>query len=427
MSTSTPGGQGDDVEALIARFEERQRALAQSAIRPQAHLPLELLQQQAHFTAPASDFDMASKAVTSGFAATRKILDRFHIGSDDLAAALGTDQTAVDDLLRSAPGAPLVMIDGEDAQALRDDVVLRGRDNAVRLFTDLDWGKTVRMYRPSGLNLPYAARDMVDVLTRVARGRAPEDYPIDGIIFPKIEQPADMEWVCDLLGEIEHSVGLPENRIKLEFLVESGWSVVNLPVLVNRSIDRLAGIIFGIADYSADVGLPELENDHPVCDWARAAIVNIAGAAGVPAIDNMTMRYPVADPALDRAANRQRILDRLRECYSDAVHGRRLGMDGKWVGHPAQLFVTLLAFRDHLSEAEAHAEAEKLEAYRRAVEAERGATMISGVMVDRATDRHTRTRLRKAVALGRFDARRALRLGVISEAEAQALVTRGRR
>jgi hypothetical protein len=53
----------------------------------------------------------------------------------------------------------------------------------------------------------------------------------------------------------------------------------------------------------------------------------------------------------------------------------------------------------------------------------RGATIIEGMMADRATDRHARVQLRRAVAMGHFDPRRALDLGVIEPhelADAQA-------
>ena len=58
------------------------------------------------------------------------------------------------------------------------------------------------------------------------------------------------------------------------------------------------------------------------------------------------------------------------------------------------------------------AEAAKLSAYDLAVnEQGKGATMIGGVMSDRATDRHARVVLRQATAMGRFDAQRALDAG----------------
>jgi citrate lyase subunit beta/citryl-CoA lyase len=313
------------------------------------------------------------------------------------------------------------MVDGEDAQALREDVVERGRENAVRAFSELEWGRTLRFYRPSGLGLDFCVRDMAIVLTQAARGRSLQDYPIDGIIWPKVEHPSQLQWVCDTLGAIEHELGLPENRIRLQFLVESGWAVANLPELVRVSMRRLAGIIFGIADYSADINLPGIDNDHFVCDWARASIVNLAGGIGVPAIDNMTVNYPVPDKTLSEADNRARILGRLKECYDDALHGFGLGMTGKWVGHPAQLFAVMLADRTTFPQHSIEREVAKIEAYNRAVANELGATIIDGVMSDRATDRHARNRLRRAIATGHLDPARGLALGLVTQAEADVL------
>jgi citrate lyase beta subunit len=95
-------------------------------------------------------------------------------------------------------------------------------------------------------------------------------------------------------------------------------------------------------------------------------------------------------------------------------------MSGKWVGHPAQLFAVLLAFEASVDDATLDREAAKLRAYRVAEDQEgRGATIIDGVMSDRATDRQAREVLRRAVAWGRFDQDEALKLGVITPEEVE--------
>lgn len=408
--------------ALIERAERGRRAELDKAVLLKANLPVRFLQQQAHFTTPASSYDMVKKAVENGSASAPKILAKLGIGTAELADTLAVADGDVQAALSQGDGhAPFVMVDGEDAQALRDDVVERGRENAVRIFREGNFGRTLRFYRPSGLGLRYCVEDLVIVLTQAAEGRAPADYPIDGIVWPKVEHPSQIAWVCDTLSELEHALGLPENRIKLEFLVESGWALAQLPQIAQACIDRLAGIIFGIADFSADILLPEITNDHPVCDWARMEIVNLAGSIGVPAIDAMTVRYPVPDPTLSAADNKARVLSRLKECFDDARHGERLGMDGKWVGHPLQLFVVLLAYRTALAPEEIAAEVAKIEAYGAAVDQQIGATIIGGVMSDRATDRHARIKLRKAVAIGHLAPDRALALGLITPDEARSL------
>jgi malyl-CoA/(S)-citramalyl-CoA lyase len=403
---------------MLAGFQQRRRELLAESDRNHAPgLHLKFLRQQAHFTTPASSYDMALKAVEKGSSAAARILEKFHISLAELSETLEVPVSALEAELGAEPHSPFVMIDSEDAQALREDVILRGRENAIRIFREASWGPTLRFYRPSGLRLDFCLDDLITVLTQAGNDLPPEAYPIDGIVWPKAEQPEEIAFVCELLEAIEERVGLEKNRIKLEFLVESGWAVAQLPLLVKACTPRLAGIIFGIADYSADIGLPTIHNNHPVCDWARAAIVNMAGAAGVPAIDNMTVDYPVADSRLSEGENHLFIKKRIKHVFDDARHGQQLGMDGKWVGHPLQLFAVRLAYRMALPEEEIRAETEKILHYARAVAEEKGATIIEGVMSDRATDRHARNKLRKAIALGLLDPQKGVELGLISRQE----------
>jgi len=410
------------VDSLAGDVEAGRQRVLEARGRARADLPLRLLRQQAHFTTPASDLSLATKAVENGLTPVVRLLEKLGVSHGQLAESLDVPTSAVTALLDDPNvRSPLVMLDGEDAQALRDDVVLRGRENAVRVFREARWKSTLRFYRPSGLDLPYCVGDLLTVLGQAGEGREPDAYPIDGVIWPKVEHPDELEWLCDSLTALERRLGLAPDHLRLGFLVEGGWALARLPELVRVAAPRLSSIIFGITDYAADIGLPEAPNNHPAADAARLAIVNAAGAAGVPAIDNMTVAYPVTDRTLDAAANRQRILARIRECYDDARHGIALGMSGKWVGHPAQLFACLLAYRGAFSPERLAEEVRKVEAYRAAVAGEKGTTIIGGVMTDRANDRHTRAVLRKAVAWGALDAARGVELGVITEAERNEL------
>ncbi|HEX6869223.1 MAG TPA: aldolase/citrate lyase family protein, partial [Candidatus Limnocylindrales bacterium] len=277
---------------------------------------------------------------------------------------------------------------------------------------------SLRFFRPPGFGLETTVRDLHTLLWRLrAQAPAGDTLPLDGIVFPKIEHPEEVDLVHRLLDRAEADLGLEPGAIRVAYLVESGWAATQLATIAGRAAPRLAGLIFGLADFSADLGLPAISDRHVLAAWARAEIVAVAGAVGVPAIDGMTLDYPVADPSLDAAANRRRWLDRMRLVYDDAVQARETGMLGKWVGHPAQLFAVLLAYDATLTDAAIEHEATKLAAYADAVAADQGATMIAGVMSDRATDRHARVVLRQATALGRFDPARAEHLGVIEAAE----------
>ena len=315
--------------------------------------------------------------------------------------------------------APLVMLDGEDAIAPGDEVG-RPRHGAwpPTTFADADWGDgrglpSLRFYRPPGFNLETTVRDLYTLLWRL-RERCADRAPSRSTASssqgraPRGGRPGQRP------ARPTPSGAGPAARVGSgsAYLIESGWAAAQLPEIAARAAPRLARLIFGLADYSADLGLPAIGNDHPLADWARAEIVAVAGAVGVPAIDGMTLDYPVADPALDAAANRTRWLDRMRLVYDDAVRARDLGMLGKWVGHPAQLFAVLLAVRGRArTERRSSTRPPSWRRIDAAVAADQGATMIAGVMSDRATDRHARVVLRQATALGRFDPRRALAAG----------------
>ena len=364
---------------------------------------------------------MARKAVEGGTSPMGRILDRFEVGPAMLADRLGVDVARVERLITEPRRSPLVMLDAEDALALTDAAVEQARTDAANVLLEADWSgggpRTLRFYRPPGLALGTTARELFGLLWRLTERSTDGAIPLDGIVFPKIEHPEEVDLVHGMLTEAERALGLPIGGIRVAYLIESGWAAAQLPAIAQRAADRLCALVFGLADYSADIGLRDIANEHPVADWTRSTIVNVAGAVGVPAIDGMTLDYPVADPALDAASNRTRFLERMQLVYRDAMRAREMGMQGKWVGHPAQLFAVLLAYDTGTSAEALEVEADKLAAYDAAVQGGQGATMIGGVMSDRATDRHARAILRQAAALGRFDPQRALDLGVIDPDE----------
>jgi citrate lyase subunit beta/citryl-CoA lyase len=409
-----------DLDAAIALADARLRAIREELAPRGARLPLRYWRQQAHFTTPA-EAAMARKAVEGGTSPMSRILERFEVGPAMLADRLGADLGRVERLLAEPRRSPLVMLDAEDALALTDAAVAQARSDAADVLLEADWSgggpRTLRFYRPPGLALGTTPRELYSLLWTLTERSTDGTLPLDGIVFPKIEHPEEVDLFHGMLTEAERALGLPIGGIRVAYLVESGWAAAQLPAIAQRAADRLCALVFGLADYSADIGLRDITSEHPVADWTRAMIVDVAGAVGVPAIDGMTLDYPVADPALDAATNRHRFLERMQLVYRDALRAREMGMQGKWVGHPAQLFAVLLAYDTASSEEELEIEANKLAAYDTAVRGGQGATMIGGVMSDRATDRHARVVLRQATALGRFDPQRALDLGVIDADE----------
>lgn len=422
---------GVDLVEEIAAFERRRAELLDHLGVRRARLPLRFWRQQAHLTAPA-ERDVATKALHAGTAGMARIMDRFRIRPEDLAERMGADPAAVWGLLERPRSAPLVVIDAEDALALTDAAVAEARTVAVKVLANDVSGPDglvpLRFFRPPGLALGGTAHELFTLLAGLIEHSRGDAVPLDGIVFPKIEHPEEVELVHDMLARAEQVLGIPAGSIRTAFLVESAWAVSQLDRIALRAADRLCALIFGLADYSADLGLPAVASNHTLADWARAHVVNVSAAVGVPAIDGMTLAYPVADRTLDVAANRERILDRMALVYGDAVRAREMGMLGKWVGHPAQLFAVLLAYDAAFTNDALEQEAAKLAAYHDSVHgAGKGTTIIDGVMSDRATDRHARALLRQAVAMGRFDAVRARSLGVIDDHELQQAMAASQR
>jgi len=426
MALETPDKSIDNVRQWAET--ERTGLLRQRAARC-PDLPLRFWNQQAHFTTPASG--TPEKAIR-GLAPAAKILDRFGLPPEAVAEHTGAPRQTLEDLIHSDnPHSPFVMVDVEDAVALTDDSIAKARQGAIRCFTEEEWGTTLPFYRPAGLRLPTCIEDLISVFDAVAESHAGGTFPIAGIVWPKSEHPDEIKWICDLLTRIEQRIGLPENTVRLEFLVESGYALAQLTDLSQAAVGRLAGIIWGIADYAADTNLPRIENAHPLSDWARCVIVNIAGALNVPAIDCMTLNYPTPVHRgqdlshVQKEENRRKILDSLKEVYEDAQHGIELGMTGKWVGHPLQLLMVMAAYRNAIPQARIDRDLREIEAYSESVSAGAGATMLgegaAAYMADRATDRHVRARLRRATAWGQLDANLAVNLGIIAAAERDEL------
>ena len=428
----SPTRRQGDLRAALDRAEERRAALLTDLDSRRATLPLRYWLQQAHYTVPADDGAMVGKALRDGTAPMARLMERFGVATSDLAARLGIDPDAVEALLATPRLAPLVMLDGEDAQAPGEEAAENAIHNVVHNLTNrgpsrhAKAARPLRFFRPPGVSDPGGLRILVRLLYALGEGSAPLQpvLPLDGIVVPKVRHPEEIELVDLTLADAERELGLAAGSVRLALLVESGWAVAQLPELARRAAPRLCALIYGPVDHAADVGLPAISPEHPVALAARSWIVEVAGAIGVPAIDGMTLAYPVADPLLDRAANRERFLERVARVFDEARAARALGMLGKWVGHPAQLFAALLAFDEAFAADRIAREAARLEAYRESAASGRGATVIEGEMSDRATDRHARAFLRQALAAGRLEPARALELGVIAPdelAEARAL------
>lgn len=276
----------------------------------------------------------------------------------------------------AASEADEVIFDLEDACAATSKEAARGAVAQALLELAFTGGK-VRAYRVNGVDTPWCYRDLVEVLEVAG------DH-VDAVVVPKVRSAADVHFVDRLVTQIESAKRLPPGRIRLEVLIETAGAVLEAKEIA-RASPRLDSLIFGVADYAGDLGMRDFRDDQAALfAYPRAHLLAAARAAGLDAIDGVTVQ--LKNPGRVEA---------------DARAAARLGFDGKWAIHPAQLGAIHAAFTPDPAEIERAAHL--VEAYARAGrEAGLGAALIDGEMVDAATIKVEERKLAIARKAGRL-------------------------
>jgi len=113
-------------------------------------------------------------------------------------------------------------------------------------------------------------------------------------------------------------------------LIETPHALVQAYDIATAS-DRMCGLIFGIADFAATLGVREVvENQNQNFHYAKQSMVVAAKAAGMHAIDNVYLRLVRKGDSPEKVAETER---GLRE---KNIGSASIGMDGTWVIHPQQ-------------------------------------------------------------------------------------------
>jgi citrate lyase subunit beta/citryl-CoA lyase len=257
----------------------------------------------------------------------------------------------------AASNADQVMFDLEDACAVSQKI--EARKTVIEALNTLDFGNKIRAYRPNNVRTRFFYRDLIDVVEAAGRN-------IDVIVIPKCYGPEDILFVDRFLTQIEENMGFEIGRIKLEVLIESADAVLHAEQIA-KCTPRMAGLIFGTVDFAGDIGAQELgEEQFFYYNYAKAKCVVAARAAGISVVDGITMAIR------DNEA-----------CRRDARMAARMGFDGKWAIHPAQIDIINAAFTPTPQEIERAKHI--LDEYASAdVQSGLGAIVIDDQMVDAA-------------------------------------------
>jgi citrate lyase beta subunit len=214
-----------------------------------------------------------------------------------------------------------VMMDFEDACPYEFKGP-KSRQCVVEALTTLDFGKKVVTVRPNNIRSEFFLGD----LEAIVLGAVDKFH---GIILPKVHGPDDIKYVSSLLDNLEKQAGWT-THVQIESLIEIPQALVKAYDIATAS-PRMAGLIFGIADFAATLGIREVvKNQNINFLYSKQAVVVAAKAAGLHAIDNVYLPLWRKEDSKEKIAE---IEAGLREKNEGAAN---LGMDGTWVIHPQQ-------------------------------------------------------------------------------------------
>ncbi len=198
----------------------------------------------------------------------------------------------------------------------------KSRKVMVEALNTLDFGKKVVTVRPNNIHSPFFKGDMEAVMLG-----APNRF--HGIMLPKTRGPEEIREVAKVLYDLEKRGGW-KYRVQIESLIETPHALVRAYDIATAS-DRMCGLVFGIADFAANMGVREIvDNQNQNFHYAKQATVVAAKAAGLHAVDNVYLRLWRNSDSPERIAELQK---GLREKNTGSAN---LGMDGTWVIHPQQ-------------------------------------------------------------------------------------------
>ncbi len=254
------------------------------------------------------------------------------------------------DKARGLP-ADAIIFDLEDAVIPEEKVA--ARDTLTEALKTGGYGSRMKIVRINGLDTEWGADD----------AKAARDMDADAILLPKVNSPADLEALAEIVGDVP-----------LWAMMETPAGMLNAPAIAaHRS---LQGMVMGTNDLAKDLQTRYRTDRLPLMTGLGLCV--LAGKAhGIALIDGVYNAFK------DDEGHKI-------ECDQ----GRDMGFDGKTVIHPAQLDVANVAFSP--SEAEVELAQRQIAAFEECEATGQGVAVVDGKIVENlhvATARETLAKL----------------------------------
>jgi citrate lyase subunit beta/citryl-CoA lyase len=213
-------------------------------------------------------------------------------------------------------GADAAILDLEDAVAISAKVAARALVRAA-----LERPRTCRGFvRVNSFDTEFCPGDIQAVVSK----------QLDGLVLPKLEDPAQLLAVDWLMRDLERGQGLPERGIEVMPIIETARGMATLPVLMACAValgGRVKRFSFGAGDYTLDLGM-SWDLAETVLEPARAQMVLQSRAAGLEApIDTVWIE-----------------LREMEAFHASCARGVALGFQGRLCIHPDQVPIANAAY-----------------------------------------------------------------------------------
>ena len=179
-------------------------------------------------------------------------------------------------------------------------------------------------------------------LLKKTKGKLPENFVVT---LPKITQKEGVFILDKLLSEFEKQNNLANGDIKIEILIETPESILNMQDLVLASNGRCVAAHFGAYDYTSSFGITAVHQHirHQACNFARNMMQVSLSPLGIRLSDSVTIEMPVPIhrgenlSAKQIIENKKAVQNAWRRHFNNVTHSLIDGFYQSWDLHPAQL------------------------------------------------------------------------------------------
>lgn len=247
----------------------------------------------------------------------------------------------------------------------------KARKTIAIALKEFDFGRAEKLIRINGVGTGLEEDDLAATLP----------YHPDGVVLPKVETLAQLEWLSGEIAKVEQAEGWALNNIRLLAVVESAKGFINLKEIATHP--RLDALILGAEDYAVSIGAKRTRNGLEIL-FARSQVVLHAKANKLQAIDVVFVNFK----------------DTVN-LKVDALLGAQMGFTGKQIIHPNQVTPVNAAFTPNDAEIDY---AQRLLAAFETAEAEgTGAIDFEGKMIDMPLVLSARQVIERAKAAGKIE------------------------